>query len=78
MRLISVRDCYAEAAGLLSSHNYRWAHGLSMPLVEEAATISMAEQAHDAAHALSAALNVDLIGPFVGKFRRDGICAPRT
>jgi len=49
------------AAGLLQSEHYRWMHGLLGNLVEQAAPACRPSDAGYAAHALLAAMNVDLI-----------------
>ncbi len=49
------------APGLLQSEHYKWMHGLLQNLIEDAALGATADEAGYAAHALLAALYIDLI-----------------
>ncbi len=57
--LIRARE--RDAAGVRQSAGYRWTHGLLRGLIEEAAPAAAANDAGYAAHALLAALSIDLI-----------------
>lgn len=61
------------AAGLLQSEHYRWMHGLLGSLVEQAAPACKPFDAEYAAHALLAAMNIDLIEELLasGQTRED-------
>jgi AcrR family transcriptional regulator len=58
-QLIRAREL--GAAGLLQSEHYRWMHGLLREVIEQAVPASTSADAGYAAHALLAAMNIDLV-----------------